>query len=293
MGSATAKRNGAHLTASSATRHLKNPPLLPCDQGFRETTEQEASLQPQLGSRGSVFSVVEFWVGVTIVSHRFSVLSRRLFCSYPSPRSMVLSQCTIGGFFFSPWLVGGGRVGFPSFPVVSLETLQDSCNNVPQGCQIKMWLDGLASAPSDCWGGRLFGCYLGFLMGLETTVTTFALVHCCKLHKRGHLCYSPVNTWFKYLLCYLVTVTGASCGVFVPHTWMVGNYFMHPSYIRLSRSTLLPHAEFMETKSALHGGPRYFLTWNFTKTLNLEVGASDRAERIGCVSRSCTGPMLR
>lgn len=135
MGSATAKRNRAHLTAPSATSHLKSPPLLPCDQGFRETTEQEASLQPQLGSRGSVFSVVEFWVGVTIVSHRFSVLSRRLFCSYPSPRSMVLSQCTIGGCFFSPWLVG---VGFPLFPVVSLETLPDGCNNVPQGCQIKM-----------------------------------------------------------------------------------------------------------------------------------------------------------
>ncbi|XP_032744885.1 armadillo repeat-containing protein 2 [Rattus rattus] len=52
MGSATAKRNRAHLTAPSATSHLKSPHFFPCDQGFRETTEQEASLQPQLGSRG-------------------------------------------------------------------------------------------------------------------------------------------------------------------------------------------------------------------------------------------------
>ncbi|XP_021061318.1 armadillo repeat-containing protein 2 [Mus pahari] len=52
VGSATARRNGAHLTASSATGQLKSPPLLTCDQGFRETTEQEASLLNQLRRGG-------------------------------------------------------------------------------------------------------------------------------------------------------------------------------------------------------------------------------------------------
>ncbi|GAB1295064.1 Armadillo repeat-containing protein 2 [Apodemus speciosus] len=52
VGSSTARRNGTHLTASGANSHLKSPPLLTCDQGCRETTEQDATLLSQLRRGG-------------------------------------------------------------------------------------------------------------------------------------------------------------------------------------------------------------------------------------------------
>ncbi|XP_052020257.1 armadillo repeat-containing protein 2 [Apodemus sylvaticus] len=52
VGSSTARRSGTHLTASSANSHLKSPPLLTCDQGFRETTEEDAARLSQLRHGG-------------------------------------------------------------------------------------------------------------------------------------------------------------------------------------------------------------------------------------------------
>lgn len=54
-------------------------------------------------------------------------------------------------------------------------------------------------------------------------------------------------------------------GPFAPGTRMLGNYFMHPSYIGLTRSTFLPHPGLMEgEKSTFGGGGCSFLL--FTKS---------------------------
>lgn len=99
----------------------------------------------QLPSGGSVFSVVECWVGVTIVS-QWLVLQLAYgegwFALYLLDTHGFKLMHSRRGFLLSPWLA---RVGFPSFPVACLATLHGSPNDAPQGCQIQARLDGLAS----------------------------------------------------------------------------------------------------------------------------------------------------